>query len=588
MSIAPAAMRSASRHRPHHSESCRVAPPVTISTAPSTAAASRSAARASSARTTSTTGPTAGCVANALSDQPSTVRPPSGRYTLLRPAPIRVPLPPASTIAAAALRTGDSAAGDGSAVNPATSRDPAHDGAMSQRWGVALAALLLVVAAAVIVAVLARGPRGAHARKPRRPRTLMVSGLVVLAGAAFAGAWAANVTSGPPSTGGPGSKPTGGSGPTSGGGTPRVPSTKPVPQGSPPVLPPPDLQIAQISGGRVGGPVRQAIVAATDGGAQADPVSGGLGGHVEAAAGAPDRTDHDAWTDGRGHAEEHAKKRTGEQTDEHPDGAPQRDDVAPPLDAAQPLDDASQRHNAAPRSTPGRLRATPPGRQSTPPRRSTTHRNATTPPRRSPPSRLRATPPGRQSTLFRLRATPPGHRTTRPRRQSTPPRLRATPSGRRATPPDRRRATPSRRRTTQPGRRPRRPGNRRRQHRGRRGTPPGRRSRPRSRSRRRCPTVGPPALPQRTRSPRPPHPLRRGARRSPAGPARNPRTGATRLPLVAITGAPCAINTGDRAAGTGRSVPDRRTAGPFVSSSSMRPSCDRAARAAMRRRGGGG
>ena len=161
---------------------------------------------------------------------------------MLRPAPIRVPLPPASTIAAAALRTGDSAAGDGRAVNPATSRDPAHDGGcgevMSQRWGVALAVLLLVVAAAIVVAVLARGPRGAHARRPQRPRALMVSGLVVLAGAAFAGAWAADLTSGPPATGGPGSDPTRGSGPTPGGGAPRVPSTEPVPQGSPPLRAP--------------------------------------------------------------------------------------------------------------------------------------------------------------------------------------------------------------------------------------------------------------------------------------------------------------------------------------------------------------
>ena len=31
---------------------------------------------------------------------------------------------------------------------------------MSQRWGVGLAVLLLVVAAAVVVAMLARGPRG--------------------------------------------------------------------------------------------------------------------------------------------------------------------------------------------------------------------------------------------------------------------------------------------------------------------------------------------------------------------------------------------------------------------------------------------
>src|SRR6185503_10794029 len=114
--------------------------------------------------------------------------------------------------AAAALRTGDSAAGDGRFGQPCDigrsvarwviARRDRRGGAMSQQWGVGLAVLLLVVAA-VVVTVLARGPRGAHARRPRRPRTLMVSGLVVLAGAAFAGAWAATVTSGPPPAGRP-------------------------------------------------------------------------------------------------------------------------------------------------------------------------------------------------------------------------------------------------------------------------------------------------------------------------------------------------------------------------------------------------
>ncbi len=64
---------------------------------------------------------------------------------------------------------------------------------MSQSWGVELAVLALIVAAAIIVAVLARRPHGTHARRPDRPRALMLSGLVVLAGAAFAGAWAATM-----------------------------------------------------------------------------------------------------------------------------------------------------------------------------------------------------------------------------------------------------------------------------------------------------------------------------------------------------------------------------------------------------------
>ena len=150
---------------------------------------------------------------------------------------------------------------------------------MSQRWGVGLAVLLLVVAAAVVVAMLARGPRGAHARRPRRPRTLMVSGLVVLAGAAFAGAWAATVTSGPPA-GRPGNGPTAGNGtgngPTAGNGTGNgtgsgggsdggaapegdaadEPPAEPNREGSLPAPASPD-QLAQISGGRVGVPVRE-------------------------------------------------------------------------------------------------------------------------------------------------------------------------------------------------------------------------------------------------------------------------------------------------------------------------------------------
>jgi len=175
---------------------------------------------------------------------------------------------------------------------------------MSQRWGVGLAVLLLVVAAAVVVAMLARGPRGAHARRPRRPRTLMVSGLVVLAGAAFAGAWAATVTSGPPA-GRPGNGPTAGNGAGNGtgngtgsgagngtgngtgnsggsegsaapdGDAADEPPAEPNREGSLPAPASPD-QLAQISGGRVGVPVREVIAAAT-----------GLGSETLAVAAAP-------------------------------------------------------------------------------------------------------------------------------------------------------------------------------------------------------------------------------------------------------------------------------------------------------------
>jgi hypothetical protein len=40
---------------------------------------------------------------------------------------------------------------------------------MSQRWGVELVVLTLIVAAAIVVAALARTPRGAHARRPDGP-----------------------------------------------------------------------------------------------------------------------------------------------------------------------------------------------------------------------------------------------------------------------------------------------------------------------------------------------------------------------------------------------------------------------------------
>src|SRR6185312_17126136 len=202
-------------------------------------------------------------------------------------------------------------------------------GDMSQRWGIAFAVLLLIVAAAIVVAVLARGPRGAHARRPRRPRALMVSGLVVLAGAAFAGAWAATVTSNPLPSGGPGSGPTRGGGQTSGGGPPpRVPSGQPVPEGSPAAVPPPDVQVTQISGGRVGAPVRQVIAAATE--RESTGAVGAVGplGGVDVVAGGGERT--------------------SEQTDEHGQDDHARANEHSHGDRPTWSGDEPRRHEAAP------------------------------------------------------------------------------------------------------------------------------------------------------------------------------------------------------------------------------------------------